>query len=86
MIRRYPEVQVERFAVHKFSAGRQWMFVLFMKGLKLIISEQIHWTYLHPRQVTLNRRMGHGDAEWKNNAGLRFPRSGLCLQSRLCCG
>lgn len=45
--------------------------------------------HLHPRQVALNRRMGHGDADRicasSNNAGLRSPRLDLCLQSRLRC-
>lgn len=37
-----------------------------------------HQSYLHPRQVTLNWRMSHGDAAWicasSKNAGLSCPR------------
>lgn len=42
-----------------------------------------HSSYLHPRQVALNRRMGHGDADWICLTTLRPPRLDLCLQSQL---
>ena len=41
-----------------------------------------HLAYLHPRQVALNRRMGHGDADWICASTSRSsPRLDLCLQS-----
>lgn len=45
-------------------ASQQPTRVHFVPAVTLTFSGVVHLAHLHPRKVTLNRRMGHGDAQW----------------------